>query len=211
MFTGLIEEVGTIEKVESVGDGRRLTVSAGKTLSDLKVNDSIAINGCCQTVIGRTSATFSCISIEETLSKTTLGSLTAGSRVNLERPLLPDTRIGGHFVMGHVDTVGTVIRRTDLSTSWMFDIAFPEAFRPYIIKIGSIAVDGTSLTVANLDGSIFTVAIIPHTMDMTIFPSYQAGSKVNLEFDLLGKYIENILVNHPERLSGWLPVSPTRS
>lgn len=211
MFTGLIEEVGTIEKVEFIGNGRRLTVSASKTISDLKVNDSIAINGCCQTVIERSGQTFSCISIEETLSKTTLGDLVTGSRVNLERPLLPDTRIGGHFVMGHVDTVGTVVSRTDLSTSWMFDIRFPESFRPYIIKIGSIAVDGTSLTVANLEGNVFTVAIIPHTMDMTIFPSYQAGSRVNLEFDLLGKYIENILVNHPERLSGWLPVAPIRS
>ncbi|MCA0446740.1 MAG: riboflavin synthase [Bacteroidetes bacterium] len=193
MFTGLIEEVGVLAKVDPIGDGRKLTVQATTVMSDLKVNDSIAINGCCQTVIEVSPTTFSCISIEETLKKTTFGSFKTGDHVNLERPLLPSTRMGGHFVMGHVDCVGEVIRKEVLSTSWTFDVRFPEEFEKYIIRIGSISMDGTSLTVADLKKNVFTVAIIPHTMDKTVFPSYEVGSKVNLEFDMLGKYMEKLV------------------
>ncbi|MCK6600778.1 MAG: riboflavin synthase [Bacteroidetes bacterium] len=193
MFTGLVEETGMIREITELNGGRKFTVQAADVLSDLKVNDSIAINGCCQTVIEVTTQSFSCISIEETLKKTTFGLFRKGDRVNLERPLLPSTRLGGHFVMGHVDCVGVVVRKKVLGTSWEFDIEFPEEFEKYIIRIGSISVDGTSLTVADLKKNRFTVAIIPHTMDKTVFSSYDEGKKVNLEFDMLGKYMEKLV------------------
>jgi len=192
MFTGLIEELGTIEKIENIGNGRKFTVSADLIFSDLKVDDSIANNGCCLTVTSISGKTFMCTAIEETLSKTTLGGFELGQKINLERSVLPTTRMGGHFVQGHVDCVGTIVASETLSTSWTFTIEFPKEFEKYIIKIGSICVDGTSLTVADLNGNRFKVAIIPHTMEKTIFPSYKIGTKVNLEFDLLGKYIEKI-------------------
>ncbi len=192
MFTGLIEELGTIQKIENIGDGRKFTVSADLIFSDLKVDDSVSTNGCCLTVISVSEKTYSCIAIEETLSKTTLGGFVEGQKINLERSVLPTTRMGGHFVQGHVDCVGLIVKSETLSTSWTFTIEFPKEFEKYIIKIGAISVDGTSLTVADLDKNRFKVAIIPHTMEKTIFPSYKVGTKVNLEFDLLGKYIEKI-------------------
>lgn len=193
MFTGLIEEMGTIEKIEWLGQGRKFSISGDVIFSDLKVDDSISTNGCCLTVTSVTDKKFTCIAVEETLKKTTLGLFQQGQKVNLERALLPSTRLGGHFVQGHVDTVGEVIGIESLTTSKLFEIQYPINFKKYLIHVGSICVDGTSLTVAELNESSFKVAIIPHTLEKTIFANYKVGSKVNLEFDLLGKYIENIL------------------
>lgn len=195
MFTGLIEELGIIEKIELIGDGRKFTISGNLIFSDLKADDSVSTNGCCLTVTSVGKNKFTCTAIEETLKKTTLGSFIIGQKVNLERAVLPTTRMGGHFVQGHVDAVGKIVRSEKLSTSWTFDIQFPAQFKKYIIKIGSICVDGTSLTVADLNDDIFRVAIIPHTMEKTIFSGYKENTVVNLEFDLLGKYIERILEN----------------
>lgn len=193
MFTGLIEEMGTIEKIEWLGQGRKFSISGDVIFSDLKVDDSISTNGCCLTVTSVTDKKFTCIAVEETLKKTTLGLFQQGQKVNLERALLPSTRLGGHFVQGHVDTVGEIIGIESLTTSKLFEIQYPINFKKYLIHVGSICVDGTSLTVAELNELSFKVAIIPHTLEKTIFANYKVGSKVNLEFDLLGKYIENIL------------------
>jgi riboflavin synthase len=134
--------------------------------------------------------------VKETLSKTSLGGLHVGSSVNLERAVSLNQRLGGHLVQGHVDTTGTVLKRAVLKASWMFAIRFPKKFRKYLIPVGSISVDGVSLTVARLHADYFEVAIIPYTYEQTIFHEYKASSIVNLEFDLIGKYIESLLHNN---------------
>lgn len=193
MFTGIIEEIGNVKTIRAHGDGMRLEIGAEKILAGLGVDNSISVNGTCLTVVSRTRGSFSFDAVKETLRKTSLGGLHSGSKVNLERAVTLHQRLGGHIVQGHVDTSGTVLKRTDLKTSWMYTIGFPKRFRRYLIPVGSIAVDGVSLTVARLFSDRFEVAIIPFTFENTIFHEYRAGSKVNLEFDIIGKYIESLL------------------
>lgn len=193
MFTGLIEEVGKISAIIPYGDGIKMTISAQKVMDDLAIDDSISVNGCCQTVIEVGDFSFSCIAVEETLKKTTLGKFKPNEEVNLERALLPTTRMGGHFVSGHVDTVGEVFAINKLTASWEYFVRFEHRFSKYLIEVGSITIDGTSLTVAETKENWVRVAIIPHTFTHTVFHTYQIGSHVNLEFDLLGKYIEKLL------------------
>ncbi len=193
MFTGIVEETGIVSKREPHGDGIRFTIRARKVLRGLGVDNSICVNGTCLTVVGRTVSGFSVEAVRETLRKTTLGAARVGSTVNLERPVPLGGRLGGHLVQGHIDATGTVARRHDLEASWMFSIRFPSRFRRYLIPVGSIAVDGVSLTVAALHRSTFEVAIIPYTMEHTIFGTYRAGTRVNLEFDMVGKYVESLL------------------
>lgn len=190
MFTGIIEEVGRLAKVEDLGGGKRLAIEAAMA-PELRVDQSVSINGACQTVVGvdAGAGTFDVVSIEETLRKTTLGALKAGDPVNLERALQPDGRLDGHFVQGHVDATGTVVRLEREETDWLYTVRFDEAFAPYLIPVGSVAVDGISLTVARLEEDAFTVAIIPHTYDNTNVPTWKEGVEVNLEFDLIGKYV----------------------
>lgn len=192
MFTGIIEETGTVQQVKELGDGKQLTFSARSVLKDLRIDNSISVNGVCLTVVKRGKGTFTVQAIKETLSKTSLGSLTKGCSVNLERPVRLQDRLGGHLVQGHVDATGTITAMTTLQSSWMFTIAFPPRFRKYLIPVGSITVDGTSLTVAKLERSKFTVAIIPYTFDHTVFGRYAKGDRVNLEFDMVGKYLESL-------------------
>jgi len=193
MFTGLIEETGTITGVDVNGGGLDITVRAHTTLDDLKIDDSIALDGCCQTVVRRTETEFTVTAVEETLRKTTLGEFVAGRVVNLERAIRVGDRLGGHFVQGHVDCVGEVRERTQLETSRLYRIAFPERFARLVIPVGSLAINGVSLTAAEVDGASCTVSIIPHTMTMTTFGTLEAGDRVNLEFDMLGKYVAGIL------------------
>jgi riboflavin synthase len=193
MFTGLVEETGKLKNKLKTGNGFQLTFSAEKILDDLDVGSSISVNGCCLTVVKREGNTFSVDTIEETLKKTNLGALELNSRVNLERPLKADARLGGHFVLGHVDTTGTVIEVEELSNSHFMKISFPDNFKKYLIFVGSISIDGVSMTIAELGENWFGVGIIPFTWQETIFSDKKIGHKVNLEFDVLGKYVERIM------------------
>ena len=195
MFTGIVEEVGRVGSLRKHGDGLQFEIAAKIVLPGLGVDNSIAVNGTCLTVVGRMKGLFAVEAVKETLKKTNLGLLRVGSSVNLERPVSLNQRLGGHLVQGHVDATGAVLERKTLEASWMFTVRFPVRFRKYLIPVGSVSVDGVSLTVANLKRDHFEVAIIPYTFENTIFGEYKIGSKVNLEFDLVGKYIESLIRN----------------
>jgi riboflavin synthase len=192
MFTGLVEETGIIESIKRKGGSVVFTIRGKKTLENLHIDHSIAVEGVCLTVIKRDTKTFDVQAVEETLKKTTLGGLRKKSVVNLERPLLPSDRLGGHFVLGHIDGFGKVMALEIRESSWMFCIKVPEKYKHHLVPVGSIAVNGVSLTMAEVKGNSFAVSIIPHTMDVTTFKFLKPGSLVNLEFDILGKYIERL-------------------
>lgn len=194
MFTGIIQEIGKVTNLHQRGGGISFAVAAPRSSKELKVNDSVAINGVCQTVVAKEGTSFSVVAVEETLAKTTLRELRAQASVNIELPLQLGDRLGGHLVSGHVDTVGVIESIERRETSWFFGISIPSQFRRYVIPVGSIAVDGVSLTIASVEGSMVGVSIIPHTMENTIFTSYSPKSKVNLEFDMIGKYIEQMVI-----------------
>jgi riboflavin synthase len=193
MFTGLVEEVGKVSGKIKTGDGFRFKITAKKVVDDLKIGSSIAVNGCCLTVVENEANSFAVDTIEETLKKTNLGKANIGDMVNLERPLKADERLGGHFVLGHIDTTGIVEEIQELSNSHLLKISFPSEFAKYLIYVGSVSIDGTSMTVAQLKGNSFSVGIIPHTWKETIFSTKKIGDSVNLEFDVLGKYVERIM------------------
>jgi riboflavin synthase len=193
MFTGLVEETGRLKNKLKTGSGFQLAFTAEKVLDDLEIGSSISVNGCCLTVIKKEGNTFSVDTIEETLKKTNLGALELNNRVNLERPLKADARLGGHFVLGHVDTTGTVVNIEELSNSHFMKISFAENFKKYLIYVGSVSIDGVSMTVAELGENWFGIGIIPFTWQETVFSDRKAGDKVNLEFDVLGKYVERIM------------------
>lgn len=193
MFTGLVEEKGILREKNPTGDGFQFTIEANKIMTDLKIGSSVAVNGCCLTVVKIEGNTFAVDTIEETLNKTNLGVLKQGMKVNLERPLTAEARLGGHFVLGHIDTVGKIENIKELSNSHWMTISFPEKFKHYLIYVGSVAIDGVSMTVAELKDNIFSVGIIPHTWNETIFADKKIGDTVNLEFDVLGKYVEKIM------------------
>ncbi len=201
MFTGLVEEIGKVQKVQSIGGGRRFTVEAKKIFDDLKIDDSVAINGVCQTVTEINGNSFSFVAVEETLLKTTLIELRSGSFVNLERALRPVDRLGGHIVQGHVDCIGTITKTKSLATAVLLWVKFPKEFEKYVVSTGSICIDGVSLTTARVQANVFMVSIIPHTWEKTILKEYSVGTKVNLEFDIVGKYIEKILGNSSDSSS----------
>lgn len=188
MFTGIIEEVGRVRSVTPDGGGQRLTLETAFAPA-LEVDQSVAVDGACQTVVAVEDEAFQVVVIEETLRKTTLGALEAGAPVNLERALQPGDRLDGHFVQGHVDTTGTVVGVEEEETDRLVRVRFPERFAPHLIPVGSVAIDGISLTVARLDEGELTVALIPHTLEKTTAARWEGGTEVNLEFDLLGKYV----------------------
>ena len=188
MFTGIVEERARVRS-----GGPVLEVEAEAVVSDAEIGDSIAVNGVCLTVAGRADGTLRFDLADETLERTTLGNLEAGSAVNLERPVTLLTRLGGHLVQGHVDAVGTVEDVAETETGKTVRIALPPALRPYLVEKGSVAVDGVSLTVASLDDDTITVALIPHTLAVTTLGEARAGTRVNLEVDVLAKYVENLL------------------
>ncbi len=198
MFTGLVEEVGTIAKKTPYGGGFEFEIECSKVLESAQEGDSINVNGVCQTVTKITSNSFTVVAVEETLKKTTMGGFYQGSKVNLERSLLASSRLGGHFVLGHTDVTGTITSIEKLSASTNFTIAFPKQFAKYMVPVGSIAVDGISLTCAEVFSDSFKVAIIPHTIANTVLKYKSIGDPVNLEFDVLGKYVVKLLGKEPE-------------
>jgi riboflavin synthase len=193
MFTGLVEETGTVVEIAVQEHSGRLTAIAPTVHQDAKQGDSIAINGCCLTVIAQEGDQLTFDVVPETLRRTNLGTLQPGDTINLERPLAVGARLGGHFVQGHIDGVGTVLAVTPEENAVVMEIGVPEALRRYIVEKGSIAVDGVSLTVADARPASFTVWTIPHTRAITTLGERQVGDHVNLECDLLGKYIERLL------------------
>ncbi|MDP1677707.1 MAG: riboflavin synthase [Bacteroidota bacterium] len=193
MFTGIVEEVGLVQSKKKIGDGIEFIIRAKKVSKVLHVDNSICVNGVCLTIVKKINHEFTVQAVKETLDKTNLGFLKTGSAVNLERSVRLNDRLGGHLVQGHVDITGTVVGITTLKSSWMYTISFPKKFRKNLIPVGSITVDGTSLTVARLNRQELTIAIIPYTFEHTIFNQYKKGTMVNLEFDIIGKYIESIV------------------
>lgn len=195
MFTGIIEETGTITDSAEHGGGKMLRITTNLAIS-LRPGQSISINGACQTVVQRQDDTFTVVAVAETLRKTTLGTLRDGMLVNLERALQPTSRMDGHLVQGHVDATGTIREAQDDGVSKLFHIAFDPRYACYVIPVGSITIDGISLTVAHLNTSSLAVAIIPHTYAHTNCKSWRPGTHVNLEFDMLGKYVVRYLEHH---------------
>lgn len=193
MFTGIIEEVGTVKAVKRSGTSSFIEIQAKKVLEDVHLGDSIAVNGVCLTVTHCDGSIFRADVMNETLSRSSLGSLTTGSPVNLERAMAADGRFGGHIVSGHIDGTGTVSDiRNDGIAVWYTITAPPELLR-YIVEKGSIAIDGISLTVAKVTDTSFSVSIIPHTAAQTILGTKKTGDMVNLENDIIGKYVEKLM------------------
>jgi len=193
MFTGLVEEKGKLINKIKTGEGLRLVLTAQKVFDDLEIGSSISVNGVCLTVVELKKNSFAVDTIEETLKKTNLGRLSINDNVNLERPLKADARLGGHFVLGHIDTTGIIESVNELSNSHFITISYPESFKQYLIYVGSVAIDGVSMTVAEVNNNSFSVGIIPHTWSETVFSDKKPGDSVNLEFDVLGKYVEKIM------------------
>ena len=194
MFTGIIAAIGKIEAVQATGGDLRLQVSTLQLdLSDVKVGDSVAVNGVCLTVVDINSETLSFDVSRESLDRTSLGSVQTGSEVNLEKALAVGDRLGGHFVSGHVDGLGSVTTRQESARSVQFRFEVPAGLERYIAEKGSICIDGVSLTVNNVADNWFEVNIIPHTMQETMMSNYRIGTKVNLEVDLIARYLERLL------------------
>ncbi len=193
MFTGIIEAVGRIEAIESVEGGARLRVHAGSLAETLHVASSIAVNGCCLTVVALDGQVFSADLSGETLRRTSFGESKAGSRVNLERPLRAGQELGGHFVQGHVDGVGRVTRLDAEGANWWLGVRVPPELARYVAMKGSIAIDGISLTVAGWHDGVVEIAIIPFTYAQTDIQGLGIGDPVNLECDILAKYVERMM------------------
>jgi riboflavin synthase len=193
MFTGIVEELGVVEALVDQGDAVRLTVRGPHVTLDAGLGDSIAVNGCCLTVAERDQETFTADVMRETLDKTSLGALASGDRVNLERAVTPQTRLGGHIVQGHVDGTGTVLARTPSEHWEVVEISLPTDIARYLVAKGSITVDGISLTVVDVDDERFTVSLIPETLARTTLGFKQPGDPVNLEVDVIAKYVERLL------------------
>lgn len=195
MFTGIIQAVGEVRSLEPRAGDVRLTVGTGKLeMGDVVPGDSIAVSGVCLTAVELGRAAFSADVSRETLSLTTLGRLQAGSRVNLEKALTLSTPLGGHLVSGHVDGVGEVVDRHQDARSWRLRIQAPADLARYIAHKGSISVDGTSLTVNEVEGRVFGLNIVPYTIAETIIGDYAAGTRVNLEVDLVARYLERLVL-----------------
>lgn len=193
MFTGLIEDVGSVRRIEMAGAAARLAVATTLPVETIALGDSVAVNGACLTVVAKGGGELTFDASPETLERTTLGSMTGGSPVNLERALRLGDRLGGHIVTGHVDFIATVAERRDASGNIVFAFRIPREFARYLVAKGSVAVDGISLTVNAVSDDGFTVNIIPHTASMTTLKGRRPGDRVNIETDILGKYVERLL------------------
>ena len=198
MFTGIVEEIGTIRAVRRGGHSSVLSIGCAAVLSDLKIGDSVAVNGVCLTATSRDDGGFTADVMHETLNRSSLGALTAGSHVNLERAMAADGRFGGHIVSGHIDGTGTVTGiRTDDNAVW-FTVQAPPSLMRYIVEKGSVTIDGISLTVAAVGETWFSISAIPHTVAITLLGEKRVGDTVNLETDIIGKYVEKLLRPDPE-------------
>ena len=193
MFTGIVEEIGIVKSLEFKANGAKIVIGCQKVVEDVKIGDSIAIDGVCQTVIAFNSSEFSAEISDETLKVTTLGNLKSGNTVNLESALTLSSRLGGHIVSGHVDCMGKFINLEKLSDFYNLQFEIPEEQEKYVVYKGSITINGVSLTVANIVDNIVSVAIIPHTYNNTSLKDLKLGQDVNIETDILGKYVEKFL------------------
>lgn len=193
MFTGIIEEKGNVREIVFHGENARIAIAASVVVDGTAAGDSISVNGVCLTALDITANSFAADVSRETLDRSTLGSLKAGSPVNLERAVTPTTRLGGHIVQGHVDGRGTFLAATQVGDFWTVTIGFPPEFGKYLVYKGSVAVEGISLTVAKLDDDRFDLAIIPKTWELTNLSSLSPGDPVNLEADVIAKYVERML------------------
>jgi riboflavin synthase len=203
MFTGIVEELGTLASTDAAGNGRRLVFHASTVIEGSAIGDSIAVNGCCLTVVDLGPGWWAADAVAETLARTNLGALAVGDPVNLERPLSVGDRLGGHLVQGHVDAVGLISRPApDLA------VTVPESVRPYLVEKGSVTVDGVSLTIVSVTEDGFTVAVIPHTQAVTTLGRKREGDAVNLEADVIAKYTQRLLqagVESPYVAAGRVP------
>ena len=193
MFTGIIEELGRVRSIEQRDENARIVIDAHIVLTDTKHGDSISVNGVCLTALDLQPNSFAADVSKETLERSTLGSLKPGAPVNLERPLTLSTRLGGHIVQGHVDARGNLISIIDHGESWTFRFGYPKEIGRYLVYKGSVAVEGISLTIAGLTDDYFEIAIIPKTMEVTNFSQLKPGDPVNLEVDVVGKYVERMM------------------
>lgn len=193
MFTGIIEELGKVRHIERRGEGARLVIEARTVTKETQEGDSIAVNGVCLTAIGVRADSFAADGSRETLQRSTLGNLRAGARVNLERAVTPSTRLGGHIVQGHVDARGRFVGAEVHGGSWTVRIAYPPEIKRYLVFKGSVSVEGISLTVAGLTDEYFEIAVIPKTWAVTNLSHLRPNDEVNLEADIIAKYVERIL------------------
>jgi len=206
MFTGIVEELGTIQSIESQQNTLTLNIMGKKVLEDIKLGDSVSVNGVCLTVTEITHDSFFLDVMPETFHSTSLSNLHQGSQVNLERAMSSNGRFGGHFVTGHVDTVGHIVTRKSIENAIYIDIQYPTEFNHLSLYKGSIALDGTSLTIFETSDNQLTVSIIPHTAKESVLGTKKVGGKVNIEFDMIGKYVHAALKrkdphNQKERMS----------
>ncbi|MBK5293304.1 MAG: riboflavin synthase [Acidobacteriia bacterium] len=204
MFTGIIEEAGKVESLEARATGARLRIQCTQVLEDACAGSSIAVNGVCLTALDLRADSFAADLAPETLRRTSLGQLGAGSLVNLERPLSPSGRLSGHIVQGHVDGTGELVAMESLGEgNWWLRVRVPQELDRYLVYKGSVCIDGISLTVAEIAGGILSVAIIPHTIQNTNLRTKQAGDLVNIECDIIAKYVEKLAarIEHPAKLT----------
>ena len=199
MFTGIIEEVGRVARIEQRGENRRITIAAENVGKELKPGDSVAVSGVCLTALDIKPGSFCADLAPETWMRTSFSRIEEGARVNLELPMKADGRFGGHIVQGHVDGVGTLIalERIADSENWWLRLELPSEVEKYTVYKGSLSIEGISLTVAELEGGVCTIAIIPHTVEMTNLNSLKPGDSVNLEADLIAKYVEKMMTGEP--------------
>ncbi len=199
MFTGIVEEVGRVTRIEQRGENRRITIAAENAPKELKAGDSVAVSGVCLTALDIKPGSFCADLAPETWARTSFSRMHEGALVNLELPMKADGRFGGHIVQGHVDAVGKLIalERIADSENWWLRIELPRDVEKYTVYKGSVCIEGISLTVAQLEGAICTVAIIPHTVEMTNLNSLKPGDPVNLEADLIAKYVEKMMTSEP--------------
>ncbi len=202
MFTGIVEEMGTVVTLTHGARSATLTVSSSIIHADARLGDSIAVNGCCLTVVEIADSHLTFEAVPETLARTNLGTLQPGDKINLERSLAVGGRLGGHFVQGHIDGLGEILALTLDDNALIFEISVPEHLRRYCVEKGSVAVDGVSLTIASVLPHGFTLWTIPHTRAVTTLGIREAGDSVNIECDLLGKYIERLIAERPRTTEG---------
>ncbi|MFJ6946918.1 riboflavin synthase [Streptomyces wuyuanensis] len=202
MFTGIVEELGEVTAVEDLGDSCRFRLRGPVVTEGAGHGDSIAVNGVCLTVVDTADGEFTADVMAETLKRSSLGALGVGSRVNLERPMVADGRFGGHIVQGHVDGTGTIVERTPSENWEIVKVSLPAELSRYVVEKGSITIDGVSLTVVDAGRDHFTVSLIPTTLGLTTLGTKQAGDPVNLEVDIIAKYVERMLGDRSEGAQG---------
>ena len=198
MFTGLVEEIGIISDIQEGGDGRKIRISCQKVVEDIKVKESISVSGICLTVVGVEKDYFEVDVVSETLKRSNIGRYTKNDKVNLERALMLSDRLGGHIVQGHVDGVATVVSHERVDNGSLLIIDIPKELREFVVEKGSITLDGISLTVTSVNDTEVSVALIPHTLDITTMGKTISGDLVNVEVDVLAKYVKNMMKGYTE-------------